>query len=52
METNTVNNLLAQIAVHKQWIQNNRYDADGTKERYEWIQECQDLLDKLRSNDE
>ena len=53
METkNTVNKLLAQIDVHKKWIQSNRHDVDGTKERYDWIKECQDLLDTLRSNDE
>lgn len=39
--------LSAQIHEHQQWIQSNRFDSEGVKERQEWIEECQQELDSL-----
>lgn len=39
--------ILVQISEHERWIQANCYDADGAKERKEWIEECQNLLVNL-----
>ena len=35
------------IKSHEQYIRANRHDAEGVKEHQEWIEECQDELDKL-----
>lgn len=44
-----ISKLRSDIEMHEQWISNNSYDADGVKDRQEWIAECEAEIETLES---
>ena len=35
------------IKSHEQWIRGNKHDSEGVKEHREWIEECEQELEKV-----
>ena len=48
MTIEKIHNLYAEIVRHEEWIHCNRHDAEGVKERREWIKECEDQIENLK----